>query len=355
MQLRVAQTILFGRFGPSPNPINSTIQVDVRIDNASGIWGWSLPDVSWNSSVMQLLAVQEGGFLANNSVGGSTSFIGDSPDLFDNVNGVLNGGLSEVIRAEATSTSSSGVLATLWFNVTGSGTTDIDLSGATVYADSTDDAGASVSSNNATLTVETPPPIFSDGFESGDFSNWDTYFGNPPSVMPTISTAQAHTGNCSVYFPAKPAYKYAFLTKSVLAQSSLDFRFYMNLADISGSGYFTLAEVDSQSGDYIRPMLNLAANQCRIDYYNCTSHTHYYTYSQTVNVTANTWFSLEIALTSNSFTLYYNAEPVVNGNFNNGSETAFDLISIYSYAYPANGEPAFYIDDVMASTSYIGP
>ena len=53
--------------GPSPNPINSTVEVDVRIDNASNIWGWIIPNITWNASVLQLTKVVEGGFLSDNT------------------------------------------------------------------------------------------------------------------------------------------------------------------------------------------------------------------------------------------------------------------------------------------------
>ena len=137
----------------SPNPINTTVNIDIRIDNASDIWGWTLSNVSWNTAVLQLIGVTEGPFLADNTGGDPTAFIGNSPALWDNTYGLINGGLSEAIQAEAISTDSSGVVATLTFNVTGYGNSPITIAGGNLRATSNDTVGVNVNCNSASVTV----------------------------------------------------------------------------------------------------------------------------------------------------------------------------------------------------------
>ena len=162
--------------GPNPNPVNSTLAVDIQVNNASNIWGWSIPNITWNRNLLQLLNVTEGSFLVNNTGANPTVMCGNLPSQFDNVNGTITGGLSEAINGSGCSINPSGVVATLWFNVTGSGTAYINLSGATLYACSSDNTGTAANSNSAAVTVNVPSPyIFSDGFESGGFSNWATF------------------------------------------------------------------------------------------------------------------------------------------------------------------------------------
>ena len=148
---------------PPPNPINTTVKIDIRIDNATPFWGWTLPTVAWNASVLQLTAVTEGPYLADNTGSDPTNFIGNSPSLWDNTNGDIMGGLSEAIQAADTSTDASGVLATLTFNVTGYGISPITIAGGNLRVTYTDTVGVNVNCNSATVAVvssTTPVPEF---------------------------------------------------------------------------------------------------------------------------------------------------------------------------------------------------
>jgi hypothetical protein len=140
---------------PPPDPINTTVMIDIRIDNAVGFWGWTIPTVAWNASVLQLTGVAEGPYLADNTGGDPTAFIGNSPLLWDNTNGDIMGGLSEAIQAADTSTDSSGVLATLTFNVTGYGNSPITIGGGNLRANSNDTVGVNVTCNSASVSVLT--------------------------------------------------------------------------------------------------------------------------------------------------------------------------------------------------------
>ena len=142
--------------GPPPDPIGTTVKIDIRIDNAVGFWGWTLPTVAWNASVLQLTGVTEGPYLADNNGSDPTAFIGNSPALWDNSNGEIMGGLSEAIEAADISTDASGVLATLAFNVTGYGSygnCPITIAGGNLRATSSDTVGVNVTCNSASVRV----------------------------------------------------------------------------------------------------------------------------------------------------------------------------------------------------------
>jgi hypothetical protein len=96
------------------SPINQTFQVDVYINgNASvtNVWGWSL-GITWSASVLQLTKITEGSYLANE---GATLFL---PGVIDNVDGLVLGGISDAYDSYMAASASSGVLATLTFNIT---------------------------------------------------------------------------------------------------------------------------------------------------------------------------------------------------------------------------------------------
>jgi len=116
------------------NSVGSSIQINLRIDNVSvGFWGWSIPSISWNPEVLKLTTVQEGSFLTDQS-SASALFIGNSPALWNNTSGQIDGGLSEALSSGDTSHDSSGVLATLTFEIKNVGTSKVVLSGAYTVA-----------------------------------------------------------------------------------------------------------------------------------------------------------------------------------------------------------------------------
>ncbi len=150
--------------GPPPSPINTTVKIDIRIDNAPSLWGWDLPTINWNASVLQLIKAVKGPFLSDNTGSDTTSMAGLSNILWDNTNGAILGGLAEAISVDDTSTDSSGVLATLTFNITNYGTSQITIAGAYTLPTSADyyivSNRVSATCNNATVIVSStsPPP-----------------------------------------------------------------------------------------------------------------------------------------------------------------------------------------------------
>ena len=123
--------------GPNPNPINTTIKIDIRIDNAPSLWGWNLPTITWNATVLQLVKAVKGPFLDDNTGSDPTAFACPST-AWDNGIGTINGGMSEAISGADTSTDAFGVLATLTFNVTNYGVSPITIAGASTVPTSAD-------------------------------------------------------------------------------------------------------------------------------------------------------------------------------------------------------------------------
>ena len=67
--------------GPNPDAIGQTIRVDIRIDNVTvGFWSWTLPTITWDTSVMNLTKVQQGPFLSDNTGGDPTTLVGSSQE-----------------------------------------------------------------------------------------------------------------------------------------------------------------------------------------------------------------------------------------------------------------------------------
>ncbi len=140
--------------GPNPNPIGSNVSIDVRIDNVSaGFYGWSIMNVNWDPTVLNLTQVQKGPFLSDNTGGDPTLFNGNSNKVWYYWSGLISGGLSEGIVGPDTSIDASGVLATLTFNVTGLGSSTIGLEGGNMRLTHDDLTGVNVPCNNATITV----------------------------------------------------------------------------------------------------------------------------------------------------------------------------------------------------------
>ena len=145
--------------GPTPNPINTTLALDLRIDNASNIWAWKV-FINWTSPVLQLIKVREGSYLKSDGTG--TVFIGSQSALWDNVNNTILSAVSGTRTDPSVMPDSSGVLATLTFNITAYGTCGIILSGGNLRDNRTagdtsraalDYAGVNATTINAFVVV----------------------------------------------------------------------------------------------------------------------------------------------------------------------------------------------------------
>ena len=161
----------------SPNSIGTTVKFDIYISGANAIWGWAIPSVTWNPEVVHLTKIKEGPFLADNAPGGDQpSMAGTSSSLFDNVNGVLQGGLSEAIQGPDQSIDPSGVVATLTFTVVGYGNSVITIGGGFLIAtDTLNSPQIPVSCNSGSISVQQPQTsinIYQTGSTSNSAIQW---------------------------------------------------------------------------------------------------------------------------------------------------------------------------------------
>jgi Cohesin domain len=130
----------------------TTVTVDVRIDGASNVWGWSTK-VTWDPTKLQLTHVSQGNFLTDTD--SSAFFVGSNSGQWDNVIGAINGGIAGSLSSGGTAvaTDTSGVLATLTFQVIGSGSSTITLASGNLRSYSDDSAGTGVTTNSVTVNA----------------------------------------------------------------------------------------------------------------------------------------------------------------------------------------------------------
>lgn len=200
--------------GSSPNPIGTSVNIDIRIDDVSGgFWGWAIPTVTWNPAFLNLTKVQGGPFLSDNNESATTDFMGASNQLFDYYRGIIDGGLSEGILGPGLSTDNSGVLATLTFLVTATGSSTIGIRGGYLipYLYGAN-ASVDVACNNATIVAlantssssPTPtPPVTSNPTSTSSSNPTPTSSSTTkpsssptqsPSASPLLSTPEFPSG-----------------------------------------------------------------------------------------------------------------------------------------------------------------
>jgi 5-hydroxyisourate hydrolase-like protein (transthyretin family) len=159
--------------GPDPNPIGSTLLVDLTINDASGVYGWFIPSLTWNPYVLKLESINKGTYMGTSGV----VWIGNTTSNIDNVNGLLRNGVGAYRSSAATGTS--GVLATLRFTVLGNtGTDNITLSDSTntavLYQAASRGSPVNTIANNATITLlpTTPTGVISATQAGTTTSSW---------------------------------------------------------------------------------------------------------------------------------------------------------------------------------------
>ncbi len=127
---------------------NDTFVVDLKIDGAESVWGWSV-EVNWTAGAVNLTKVEKGTFLPN------ALFMGSSSELWDNEKGYIEqGGIGGAFRSGVEPiTDSSGILAKLTFVVVGNGTADITLSNCLLRKNDMDNIGVYAQTKNAVVRI----------------------------------------------------------------------------------------------------------------------------------------------------------------------------------------------------------
>lgn len=182
-----------------------------------------MPSVTWNATVLQLIKVTEGPFLADNTGGDAPTFAGSASALFDNTNGLIQGGLAESISGPDTSTDSSGVLATLTFNVTNYGVSSITIAGGKLHmTDLENDTGTAVTCNSATLTVTNTAPNPSPTPSPSPSANL-----NNATLQVFTNKGGIGASNGGTYGPRDPLQIYALVTSQNVSAANQDVSFSM--------------------------------------------------------------------------------------------------------------------------------
>ncbi len=106
------------------NPIGGTFKVDMYITGGVGVWGWSA-GVTWTPSVLSCINVTEGSYLSQS---GATLF---APGFKDNYLGQIDAGISDAYQSYMNASASSGVLATLTFQILSYGNSNLGITAGT--------------------------------------------------------------------------------------------------------------------------------------------------------------------------------------------------------------------------------
>lgn len=194
---------------------------------------------------------------------------------------------------------------------------------------------------------EATTTIFSDGFESGDFSKWTGTSGSP-TVQSIVKNSGTYAMECAFTggYASIGCYE-----EWGTAYSTVFSRFYFQLSAVGGTyvgilwglqtpGYSTLFDLYVNSGG----LLLSAPLQSVNDYYSTT-------------INANTWYCVEVEFVSASsgggYRVYLNGNLVIDDlNYNTASYTWYRAAyGWYDNSVTFNS----FIDDVVVDSSYIGP
>jgi hypothetical protein len=190
---------------------------------------------------------------------------------------------------------------------------------------------------------------FSDGFESGNFSQWT---GPSGTGQATVQATVVNSGTEAAAF-TNTSGQYVYITASLSggAQTQTYTRFYFRFASLASSTPIAFAR-DSNNNNLWE--VDYDANRQGLDIYFWNgARTRYDLYSNTNVLTANTWYSIEVQATE---TTSGHGEVWLNGTsigaVNNDLSVTQGYAKLLLYS-EATGTA--YFDDVKVSNSYNGP
>ncbi len=215
----------------------------------------------------------------------------------------------------------------------------------------TDNAGGSPQSValSGTGLQGTQSTYFSDGFESGDFSQWTN--GGSGTGTATVQTAVANSGTHAAQL-TNTAGQAIQIFKTLSGLPALTYtRFYFRFASLSGTGLIALGLDASGHNQWIM-YYDSARHGLDIYFWNGAG-ARYDLYSNTNVLSSNTWYSIEVETNE---TTSGHGEVWLNGN----SIGSFDgnLSETQSYGkLVLNNEVtgSAYFDDVLVTGGYNGP
>lgn len=213
------------------------------------------------------------------------------------------------------------------------------------------------------LTLVKATPIFSNGFEEGDFSAWSglSTSGTAPIVQDTTKYAGNYAEKCAVSVWGQSGWSYkSFTTDTTLyAQSMIRF----DSTQGSGSRPFCFIHISQNSwgNEIIGAGINVVSEVIKwcVAYYDGST---IQIVSSATTAVINTWYRLEIKLVSNAgageVRVYVdNVELVdlaVTGLTNNGRPPYYIRSGVWQVSGTAKTATNIYMDNVILDTSYIG-
>jgi hypothetical protein len=192
--------------------------------------------------------------------------------------------------------------------------------------------------------------IFSDGFESGDFSAWSGTTGTP-----TIATSPVHHGTYSANFdPGDDCYKY------IAAQSTLFTRIYWYWASgsVADGGKHGIVWFQSVAGFYVAILYLRYINgayRWSVRYNNLAN----YADSAQQTPTTGQWYCIEMKAicdsTAGEIHVYINGNELTDlGLTNIDTDTSVFHVKIGAFD-TASSTVISYADCVVVADTYIGP
>jgi len=206
--------------------------------------------------------------------------------------------------------------------------------------------------------------VFTDGFESGNFSSWSSlwYRNDTGNCYVQVATGAAKNGTYGANFTCNGGTwnQYAFAEKDFGTPHSETYlsawvQFRLNLpGNGQGINFFEI----SDSPEVADALLwnDGGTRKWRIAAHNSTGQ--YTAMSATPAVALNTWYFVEVhtkVATSGSVTLYVNGEQVAQISLNNNDRGSYHRFAVGERAYEGGGLlHTVWIDDVNLQTTYHG-
>lgn len=206
------------------------------------------------------------------------------------------------------------------------------------------------------VTIRTPSPyIFSDGFETGDFSAWDgtaAGFGDSVSVVSEDSYDGSYSVK-SVISSKGHAYSYKGFTDQTTVYVHWYFKFTADLPDAPGEKvWLSVLLGDNGATEICRVGVEYFDGRARISLYNVGASTYY----GSTTLSPNTWYSLEYKFYRSSngeFGVWLNGVQERSVSLNLLSKPYADQVRI-GVAHYTGVSPIVFSDGVVVAETRIG-
>lgn len=198
--------------------------------------------------------------------------------------------------------------------------------------------------------------IFSDGFETNDFSAW-TRTNNDAGCSITVSNTQKHTGSYSAYVVSGGGWG-ADAEKDFAAQTTAYLRQYVYWTAFPGSGKSTACCFIMSSASYGLAGAGVTNDAGTIKWVLYAEDGGTNVVLATDNPALNTWYCIEVKGVKGNGTgeARFYLEGTEKLSLTNLTQNVdIERIGVGEWAMGVYSTPTCYIDCVVADSSYIGP